>query len=66
VNRARPDTKPVTELGVPVVGDPATGVPASTATVTTCSTVSMPLVARTVKVSVVLAVAARRWAAVGV
>ena len=53
-----PLTAPVLVLGLDTAGVQASGVPAPTGTVTTWVTVSTPLVALTVKVSVLDPVAA--------
>ena len=66
MNAAIPLNAPLPGFAAPLVTVPATGVPGSTLTVMICSTTSTPLVALTVKVSVVVAVAALRCAAVGV
>jgi hypothetical protein len=63
---AEPVTTPVVRLGVPTDGVPATGVPGSTPTVMVWVVVRTPLLLVSVKVSMVFALAARRWVRVGV
>ena len=66
MNPAVPVTAPVAWTGPAWAGVPGTGVPGSTPTVIVWVAVRSPLLARTVNVSVVDAVAFCRWTAVGV
>ena len=58
---AEPLIAPLLAVGPPTVKPPTTGTAGRTATVTVCVTDRTPLKAVTVNVSVVVAVAARRW-----
>ena len=66
MNTALPVTAPVPGLAAFLAATPATGVPASTFTVTVRLAVFTPLLATSVNVSVVAAVAVCRCAALGV
>ena len=66
VNGAEPLSAPVLAVGLPTVKPPVTGTAGRTATVIVWVAVRTPLVAVTVKVSVVTEVAVRRCATVGV
>ena len=61
-----PVTTPVDTFAPPTTGEDATGVPGSTPTITVWVVLRRPLLAVTVKVSLVLRPALRRWAWVGV
>ena len=66
VNPAMPVTAPVAGVAALLVALPATGTPGSTFTVIVTGVLRAPLLAVTVKVSVVPSVAAWRWVWVGV